>query len=369
MKPLDTQLDAIKNLLAIRSTADNIDALNKTIDLVTARLKTVPEITVEHFVSDGKPSILAYTGAKRPKRFKVLLNGHLDVVPGKPEQFEPYEKDGNLYGRGALDMKAATLVLAEVFCELAPKLSFPLGLQIVTDEEIGGHHGTLHQVEQGVAADLVIAGEFTPETAICTESRGICTARVTFAGTAAHGAYVWDGDNAAIKATTFVQKLLTHYPIPTKEIWGTTVNVAGISTPSTTFNRVPDLARVQLDCRYIPGDPNFTSQETVEAFLHTIDPACTVAFNLFEPAHHADATNPLVKKLAAALASTTGKPTIFIKKPGGADVRFYSDRSMQAVVLGLQGKGLHGDDEYLEIASLGRYKQTLSAFLGALKSH
>src|SRR3712207_7438743 len=34
-------------------------------------------------------------------------HGHADVVPGEERQFEPYEQDGELYGRGVYDMKGA----------------------------------------------------------------------------------------------------------------------------------------------------------------------------------------------------------------------------------------------------------------------
>src|SRR5437868_7629341 len=120
--------DTIHKLLRIRSTADNSTALQEAVAVITDILERHAGITVEKFESHGKPSLLAYTGQARPKHFTVLLNGHVDVVPAKPEQFEPVEKGGKLYGRGALDMKSAALVLTETFCELAPKLPYTLGL-------------------------------------------------------------------------------------------------------------------------------------------------------------------------------------------------------------------------------------------------
>ena len=35
----------------------------------------------------------------------VILHGHLDVVPGREEQFEPRVEGDRLIGRGAYDMK------------------------------------------------------------------------------------------------------------------------------------------------------------------------------------------------------------------------------------------------------------------------
>jgi succinyl-diaminopimelate desuccinylase len=271
--PTSPTTQDLNNLLAIPSTADNPAALADAVAYVAAILAKYPAITVERFNRAGKPSLLAYTGKTRPEQFTVLLNGHVDVVPGKPEQFTPLEKDGKLYGRGALDMKAAALVLTQVFCDTAPGAAYPLGLQIVADEEIGGHDGTGLQLEQGVRAEFVIAGEFTKPGQICTASRGICQMRVQFHGTAAHSAYPWNGDNAAARAAAAVQKLLAAYPVPAKEEWVTTVNISGLNTPNTTFNAVPDSAVLMLDCRYIPGDEHFARQQAASQM--TLMPALT----------------------------------------------------------------------------------------------
>ncbi len=41
----------------------------------------------------------------------VLLHGHMDVVPGHEEQFEPRVDGERLYGRGAYDMKGGLAAL------------------------------------------------------------------------------------------------------------------------------------------------------------------------------------------------------------------------------------------------------------------
>jgi len=89
----------------------------------------------------SRSSPLIYLGAKRP-RFQVILNAHLDVVPAQPDQFRPRREGDRLYARGAQDMKVAALVEAQVFRELAAELPYPLALQLVTDEEVGGRDGT-----------------------------------------------------------------------------------------------------------------------------------------------------------------------------------------------------------------------------------
>ncbi|HEU4346297.1 MAG TPA: M20 family peptidase, partial [Actinoplanes sp.] len=93
MPDLSRLLDDAAALIAIRSTADRPDDLRRALGFMLDRLG--PGFTVERF-------------------------------------------------------KVAALVLAEVFRRHAPGLPYPLGLQLVTDEEVGGFDGTAHQIAQGV---------------------------------------------------------------------------------------------------------------------------------------------------------------------------------------------------------------------------
>jgi succinyl-diaminopimelate desuccinylase len=141
-------LAAACELLAIPSTSDRPAELQRALDFVLAfasapALKPglAPGLTAERFESGGKPSALLYYGSPRPPRFRVVLNAHLDVVPAAADQFRPRRDGDRLYARGAQDMKVTGLVQAQVFRELAAALPYPLALQLVTDEEVGGRAG------------------------------------------------------------------------------------------------------------------------------------------------------------------------------------------------------------------------------------
>jgi acetylornithine deacetylase/succinyl-diaminopimelate desuccinylase-like protein len=227
--------DALERLLAIRSTADRPENLRRALDLVLGELG--PKFTVERFERGGKPSALVYAGEERP-RFRVLFNGHLDVVPGSDDQFRPRQAGHFLYARGAHDMKAAALVLAEVFRATARDLPFPLGLQLVTDEEVGGFDGTGFQVEQGVEADFVVIGEQSG-LRVVAESKGIAQVRLLATGVAAHAAYPWMGRNALVALQAGLTAVLARHPTPAAEAWRTTVNLARVETGNRAVNQVP----------------------------------------------------------------------------------------------------------------------------------
>src|ERR1700749_3315919 len=94
-------------------------------------------------------------------------------------------------------MKISALAEALVFRELAGALPYPVALQLVTDEEVGGRNGTRHQLEQGVRARFVIIGE-TSGLRIVTEAKGMLGVTLRAEGRGAHSAYQWLGHNALV---------------------------------------------------------------------------------------------------------------------------------------------------------------------------
>ncbi len=358
-------IEKTKELIRIPSTGDNLPALRQAFEVIADMVTDCPGINIEYFERNGKPSLLAYRGRKRPDTFDIILNGHLDVVPGKPDLFQPRVKNGRLYGRGALDMKGTTVVLTDVFRELVNKVPYNLGLQIVTDEELGGYDGCAVQIEQGVRAKFVIMGEYANEPhAIYNAARGLCWAEITFNGRSAHGGHLWHGANAVVKASEFAAAVLERYPTPDRETWTTTASIASLSTPNTAYNKVPDQAVLKIDFRFTQEDPVFASRESMEAFVASIDPDAQITdLATFEPAVHVDDLNPYVQGLSAAVVKATGAQPKFLGRPAASDGRHFALVGNDLVEFGLFGNHSHSDEEYVEIASFDEYQATLHAFL------
>ncbi|HEY0536268.1 MAG TPA: M20/M25/M40 family metallo-hydrolase [Actinoplanes sp.] len=355
---------AAEALLSLRSTADRADELRRALDLV---LEVVgPGFTVERFESRGKPSALIYAGPARP-RFRVLFNGHLDVVPGSDDQFRPRRAGHFLYGRGTHDMKVAALVLAEVFRETARDLPFALGLQLVTDEEVGGHDGTAFQVDQEVAAEFVVIGEQSG-LRVVAESKGIAQVRLIADGIAAHAAYPWLGRNALVALLAGIGAVLGRYPTPEAEEWRTTVNLARIETGNRAVNQVPADATAWLDVRFPPSDPLFAgrSADEIAASLNELTGLEAVVDSLGAP-HSADPSSADVARLQES-AAAAGFSGALLRKHGAADGRFYSARGIDAVIFGPGGAGQHGPDEHLDLRTVGPYREALIDFLRRVAS-
>jgi succinyl-diaminopimelate desuccinylase len=359
-------LACARELLAIPSTADRPEALHRALESV---LDVVgPGSTVERFESRGKPSALVYLGASRP-HFRVILNAHLDVVPAQSEQFRPRLEGTRLYGRGAHDMKISALVQAMVFRDLVGKVAYPIALQLVTDEEVGGQDGTLHQLEHGVSGEFVIIGEQS-RLRVVTESRGLLTAYLRAEGRSGHSAYQWLGDNAILKLMSSLDKLLTSYPVATEEVWRTTVNLARIETTNSAFNQIPADAQAWLDIRFPAEDTDLngrTVQEIAEHLATFCVPGVTVAVTRVDPPGWVDHQRREVRLLQQA-ARNQGYRADILRKHGASDARFFRQRGIAAVIFGIGGEGQHGPHEYVDTATIAPYYRALTAFLTDLDS-
>jgi len=357
-------LSLTKSLISIPSTPNNKKALNKVLDLA---LREVKDFTIELFEKDGYPSALVYPQKTRPNNFKIILNAHLDVVSGREEQYKPYEKDGKLFGRGAIDMKGAAAVEILVFKEVAKRVSYPLALQLVTDEEIGGFCGTKYQIEKGVRADFVIAGEPT-DFGVNNKAKGIIWLKIKTKGKAAHGAYPWKGKNALWLAKKILDKIEKKYLVPKKEAWQTTFNLAKIETGNQTFNKVPDEATISFDIRYIPEEFSKKKFEKGKEILikklkKLVGNLGEIEIILFEPPQFTDEKNFYLLKLKEEAKKVLKKNIKTIVKHGGSDIRHFNQVGCQGVTFGPIGGDLHGDNEWVDIKSLEDYYLVLFNFL------
>jgi succinyl-diaminopimelate desuccinylase len=361
---LEGFLAAADELLAVPSVAERPEELKRAVEFVVDFVG--PGFRVEWFESSGVPSALLHHGPPR-RDFQVILNAHLDVVPAAPEQFRPRREGDRLYARGAQDMKITALAQALAFRETAPTLPYPLALQLVADEEVGGQNGTRHQVEQGVTGEFVVIGEHS-RLDIVADSKGLAHARLHATGHSGHGAYPWLGDNALLKIVGTVARLTERYPVPAEEAWRTTVNLARIETPNRAFNQIPAEAEAWLDFRFPAEDADLAgaTAEQITAHLAAFcEPGVTVAVDHVDAPHHADHDRPEIAHLREA-AREQGYGGAFLYKHGAGDGRFYSARGIPAVAFGVGGHGQHGPVEYAEISTIAPYRAALVSFLRRL---
>jgi len=338
-----------EKLIAIPSTADNPEELRHALDIAKMELQG---FAVEEFEGSGIPSVLISNTDDTSRQFKVILNAHLDVVPAG--KYQLVEKEGKFYGRGAYDMKIAAAVMILLFKELAKSVDYPLALQLVTDEEMGGFHGTKYQVEQGVSGEFVIAGDIS-DLKVQNKSKGMLWIKIKANGKSAHGAYPWEGENALEKLQRGLEKLKMLYPDPEEAVWRTTINIAKIETPNVAFNKVPEEATAFLDVRFIPEEKD-TIMDTIKSNLAS-DAQIEIIAN--ETSQYTDENNIYVKHLKTSIEKITGSKAEMLQLHGASDVRFYEQMGVPAVCFGPHGGGQHSDEEWVEKEGIQTYYEIL----------
>ncbi|MHC4871690.1 MAG: M20 family metallopeptidase [Planctomycetota bacterium] len=126
----------------------------------------------------------------------LVFNSHVDVVPpsqGQDRPFEPQEKDGVIFGRGACDAKgqiASIYLILAVIKKLGCELSGDLIAHVVNEEENGGN-GTLAMTRAGEKADACIVMEPTTNK-IYSSVRGAVWFRLSCEGIAGHSGRAGD---------------------------------------------------------------------------------------------------------------------------------------------------------------------------------
>jgi succinyl-diaminopimelate desuccinylase len=327
--------------------------------VLTEAGKVLTGFKFKKFTSNGNPSVLYYNTPELPKKFKVIMNAHLDVVAAREDQYHPFEKDGRLYGRGAIDMKAAGAAEILAFAEIAKKVNYSLGLQLVTDEEIGGKNGTKYQISQRILTDFYLCGEYS-HLGIGNQTKGVLWLKLISHGKRSHGAYPWKGENAIYKLAKEINQVSKLFPAPKKEVWKTTCNFGQISGGIAT-NQVPDEAFVMLDIRRVPSETADSLIAKIKSKLIFSDTEIQIIEN--EPVNFAPKNNPFIKTLSQSIHSVTHQPVKFVRFHGASDARHYSASGCTAIDIGPSGEGLHSDNEWVDIKSLEDYYQILNKFL------
>lgn len=360
---MDTDIVSLaKEFIAIPSVTGDVE---KAVEALEVAKRQLQGYTFTPFVTNGYPSLLYSNKGKELREFQIIINAHVDVVPASPEYFKPYVENGRLYGRGAFDMKAALAVNILVFKEMANKVTYPLALQLVADEETHGKFGTGYQVQQGVRGEFVLIGESNSNFRIGNQAKGRYVVKLTMKGESSHSAYSWLGKNAIWDMYAVLDRIIREYPIPKKETYDTTVSITKIETSNEATNRIPGDCSAYLDVRYTKDDVDTVLPKIKSLLPEEVTMEVTrLNTNLF-----VDPENKYIKLLQKETKAIRGEDLPVRYVHATSDAPFYSAVGCSAVEFGPVGEGAHHDNEWVDIESLEHYYQILKKFLMAVETN
>jgi succinyl-diaminopimelate desuccinylase len=294
----------------------------------------------------------------------LLLHGHLDVVPGRPEQFVPRLEGDRLFGRGAYDMKGGLAAMMCALHDLADQQQVRVRLLCVPDEESEDidRRTSDDVVRRGFVGDFAITGEPT-NLHVGVQAKGVLSCRMVVHGRAAHSSTPWLGDNAVLKAIDVFRRIESMpFSRESSELFDRPSISLGRIAGGDAVNKVPDECVMDVDIRYLPNqDP-----DDILTQIRTIDDMEIRRTFVFPPAH-VSRSNPYVVALCRVVTATTGGgQSVSVGRDGASDAVSFLKAGIPAVEFGPSGAGHHGPEEWVSVPSLRRYREMLVAFARSL---
>jgi succinyl-diaminopimelate desuccinylase len=321
------------------------------------------DVEVTGTMHNGRPVLAATVGpANAPT---IVLHGHLDVVPARPEQFSPRLDGDRLFGRGAYDMKGGLAAMMLAVHDLAGHDGVRVHFVCVADEESEEleQRGSDYLVEQGYLGDFAITGEPT-DMHIGIQAKGVLAMRIEVTGKAAHGSTPWIGDNAVLKAIdVFRQIEILPFARESSDLFDRPSINLGRIVGGDALNKVPDLCAIDVDVRYLPGQ----DADEIRAAVDELPDARVVKVFHRRPAI-VDRDNPFVQALGEAIARVAPPPgeQLSVGRDGASDAISFLEAGVPAVECGPVGAGHHGPEEWVSVRSLGEYRRALVEFVNLL---
>ena len=418
MAPIREELDDWLRIPSVSTGGGDAAALDRACDWVLERIEAAGG-EAERVVLDGSnPMAVGELRASRPDAPTVLSYGHYDVQDPGPldawesPPFEPTERDGRLYARGAADDKGNFLPLLHVACELARAGELPVNVRLLVEgeEEIGS--GTVlrylreqpPEVDAAIVFDSLMADERTP--AINTGARGLVQGPVKIR-TGRRDLHSGLYGGAVLNATHVLMDMLQHVlpgpdgrvreefrtgvmapgdeereswarlpsgaemlaeagaaevtPGAADEFWERTgaepsfdVNMLASGEPRTV---IPSVARAQVSLRLAPGQSAEQIAAELERLLRAAVPdgaELSIDLDLSDPAAF-DPSEPALQLAAGAFERACGTPPAFVRLGGTLPLlAVLAEQGTPTIVSGfaLGADAFHAPNESYRLESL-----------------
>lgn len=395
-----------------------------SVDVLSAYLEGSGLDLQRYPTAPGRSNLVARIEGRDPEAPTLLLMGHTDVVPVNPAgwRHDPFGGeviDGEVWGRGAVDMLNLTASMAVAVKHLARGGFTPEGTLIylaVADEEAQGAYGAEHLVRHeldAVAADYVLTesgGIPLPSPAglklpVIVGEKGALWGKLRVGGSPGHGSQPYRTDNALVTAARVVSRLSDYRPETViHETWRRFVTSMGypdeITGPllsedglddllehlpvgmarqfhactHTTFaptmahggtkiNVIPDTVDIHVDVRTLPAQSEDDARAQIYEALGELAEKVTFIPERYDASSASPTDTPLWESLSRVTQRWyPGSQTVPFLTVGATDARFFRRAGSTAYGFGLfsehltfedYGAMFHGDDERIDVASLG----------------
>ncbi len=350
--------------------------------------------TVERpvFSEDNTPDIENLYARASGNGPHLMFAGHTDVVPVGDEKawtHPPFAADianGEMYGRGAVDMKGGIACFISALARHTEKHGKPKGsvsFLITGDEEGPAINGSVKLLEwaagKGEKWDASIVGEPTNPDAIGDMikigRRGSLSGTVIVYGRQGHAAYPQLADNPVRGIMQLLDALL--YPAfdkGTKDFQPSNLEVTTVDVGNPAVNVIPARATASFNIRFNDTWTDETLQSEIHNRLDRAAKKTKLRAGRKEPVDYEIIwrENPchvfltkddrLIDTLSKSVKAVTGRTPGLSTTGGTSDARFIKDYC-PVVEFGLVGKTMHMVDERVALADLETLTQVYERFI------
>lgn len=314
----------------------------------------------------------------------LCFAGHTDVVPSGPTEqwdsppFEPRQRNGLLYGRGAADMKAslaAFITAIEAFVADHPQHSGSIALLLTSDEEGVATDGSVKVVDtleaRSELIDYCIVGEPTSDQllgdTIKNGRRGSLSGRLVIHGIQGHIAYPHLAKNPVhLMAPALAELASTEWDQGNDFFPPTSWQVSNIHAGTGAVNIIPGLCEIRFNFRFSPESTVESLKDRVHAILDRHGLGYELHWSL-SGMPFITAPGPLTDALSSAIRQVTGQTAALSTTGGTSDGRFIKRIARELVEFGPVNATIHKLNECVEVAHLEPlaeiYQRTLEQLL------
>jgi acetylornithine deacetylase/succinyl-diaminopimelate desuccinylase-like protein len=379
----------------------------RSVDLLESYLHA-PGVEMKRYEPvPGRGSLVLRIAGSDAKAPSLHLMGHIDVVPVTPSgwRHDPFAAeliDGEVWGRGAIDMLGVTASMAVAVRRLLESGFRPKGTLLysaVADEESLGTHGAQWLTENAwddVKTDYLVTefggmrfplGNGAPKLPLIAAEKGSQWTRLRVRGTPGHGSMPYQADNALLKAAEIITRVGKYKaPLRLHSTWRQFIDGLGLPAPArlaltnaasfdlaldrgpegtapmfyaatrTTFspniahsgvklNVIPDTAEVDIDIRTIAGDDGETVREMLREAIGDLWKDVEIVAEGNNPASESPTHTPLWDTLTKVSQKLVpGAETVPFLIVGATDARFFRRKGVTAYGYGLMSERISFKD-------------------------
>lgn len=317
----------------------------------------------------------------------LLINGHLDTVEEctgwSKNPYVPEEKDGKLYGLGALDMKsgcvAAMMALRE-FKRNVKNFKGKIIYSFVSDEEGPYGLGTNFLLNDGLMAESDIALVTEPSSGflhmktpvICLGARGGYGYSIKVYGKSSHAATPENGINAVDEAGKLLVELSKTVPVYDEKLGYSSHCVIEVKGGGAACS-VPDNAEIKVFRHIVRGESKATIIKEIDEAAKKCELKGEYEIVFREaPLENADGFMPYVVD-ENLLEIDLLKDSIKKATSKEAEIKYFSSigdfnsiaskLNIPVIIYGASGDNFHGSDEAVDIESFYETIEVIYDFL------